>query len=64
MVDKHTIVWMEDLPDEKKEPLFGQPPHVQTWFPHKGYLQLLLEIFLLTCNLKGIMDEHYKLWLS
>ena len=23
MVDKHTVIWMEDLPDEQQEPLFG-----------------------------------------
>lgn len=64
MVDKHTIVWMEDLPDQKQEPLFGESPHIQPWFPHKRYLQFFLEVFLLTRNLKGIMDTRYKHQLS
>lgn len=53
-----TIVWVENLSDQKKEPLLRKPTHVQPWFTSKRDLQLLLEVVLFASDLvKWVWDE-------
>lgn len=53
-----TIVWVENLSDQKKEPLLRKPTHVQPWFASKRDLQLLLEVMLFASDLvKWVWDE-------
>lgn len=53
-----TIVWVENLSDQKKEPLLCKPTHVQPWFTSKRDLQLLLEVMLFASDLvKWVWDE-------
>ena len=46
VVDEHSVFWLKNLPDEKLEPLLGQPTHVQSRLSQEGYFQLFLQVFL------------------